>query len=451
VDIIEILAKNVIDTQYENLPLEAVEATKRGVLDTLGCLIGGASECKKEVDFIKERGGKEESTILVYGGKVPAMNAAMVNSSMAYALDYDGGGGMGPLHDLVCSIPTALAMSEYRGAVSGKELITAIAVGEDLAIRINNAGKDFGGFSTASIVNVFGTAAISAKILRLDLTGILNALGLAFNKGAGSHQVAADKANVLRLLAGWASQSGIEAALLAQRDFTGVKNILQGFHGFYRLFTGAAPDINVLTDQLGKRFEIVRLGFKCYPSCGTTNAATEASLRLVKNNNIDPHKIRKIIVETAEFTNSISGQPLSFRKELPDSVECQFSQPYTVANAIIHRSSKLEHFTSDYMMDPEVLALAKKVIPVLNKKDIEEISARVEIEMENGEKYSQLINRTDMPRRVSMADAKKKYQECVDFAPLSLPREKLDKIVEVVDKLEELEDTTELIKLLSAG
>jgi 2-methylcitrate dehydratase PrpD len=369
---------------------------------------------------------------------------------MAFALDYDGSGGIGPLHDLVCSIPTALAISEVRGAVSGKELITAIAVGEDLVIRINNSGKDYGGFLTAGIVNVFGTAAISAKILGLDMDEMLNALGLAFIRGTGSHQVASDKANALRLLAGWSSRSGVEAALLAQRGFTGVKNVLQGFHGFYNLFLRDEPNLNILTDQLGKRFEVSRLQFKYYPSCGTTIAATHAALSLIREFDIIPHKISRITVETAEFTNSISGHPLTFKiGEVPESVEGQFSQPYTVANAILRRSSKLEHFTPKYMMDPEVIELANKVTPIINKSGMEEVSAHVEIEMEDGKTYSKLVNRADLPGRVSMEEVKQKFAECLSFASYPLPKTKTDTIVEMVENLEEVEDISELIKLLS--
>lgn len=82
-DIIKKLAKNVIDTKCDNLPEEAIEAAKRGVLDTLGCIIGGTAECRGEVGLVKEWRGKAESTILIYGGKVPAANAAWVNSDMA--------------------------------------------------------------------------------------------------------------------------------------------------------------------------------------------------------------------------------------------------------------------------------------------------------------------------------------------------------------------------------
>jgi 2-methylcitrate dehydratase PrpD len=260
--------------------------------------------------------------------------------------------------------------------------------------------------------------------------------------------MASDKVSALRLLAGWSSRSGIEAAILAQKGFSGVRNVLQGFHGFYRIFTGDEPDLNILTDQLGKRFEVSRLQFKYYPSCGTTIAATYAALGLAKEFAIDFRKIDRITVETAEFTNSISGHTLTFSfGDIPDPVEGQYSQPYTVANALVRRSSQLKHFTPEYMTDPEVLALAAKVIPVL-KCGIPEISARVEIEMKDGKRYSRLVHPRDMPRRNSFEQVREKFRECVAFAPRSLPEENTGKIVRMVERLEEVEDISELVSLL---
>lgn len=175
--------------------------------------------------------------------------------------------------------------------------------GEDLAIRLSTAGKDYGGFSPVGIVMFFGTAAIAARVLGLGKVEMLNALGFAFVRGAGSHQVASDKVSAIRMLFRWSCRSGIEAAMLAKRGLSGVKNILQGPYGFFRLFSKTQPDLDALTDQLGRRFDVVRFHFKKYPTCGTTWAASEAALHLVHKFDINPKEIKRITVETAKFSN----------------------------------------------------------------------------------------------------------------------------------------------------
>ena len=129
-DLVYDLAANVAKVKYGDLPEDVVEITKKFILDTLGCAIAGSSApgCSTVVDLIKDWGGKEESTIMVYGGKVIALHAAFVNSVMVQALDLDDVHEGAPLHANVCVLPAALAMAEREGNVSGKDLITAVAV-----------------------------------------------------------------------------------------------------------------------------------------------------------------------------------------------------------------------------------------------------------------------------------------------------------------------------------
>lgn len=444
-DIIGKLAENVIDAKFESLPKEAVEATKSSILDTLGVLIAGASECDREVGLVREWGGKEESTILVYGDKVPAANAAWANSIMAKAMDFDDV-MEGAMHISASTVPTALAVSEVRGGISGKEFITAIAAGADLAARIHLASRNYG-FTTTGTIVVFGTAAIAAKLLGMNIDGMLNALGIAFIRAAGSVQVATDKVLAIRLVQGFASRSGIEAAILAQRGITGVKNVLQGTYGFFHLFSRDEGDLSALTDQLGKRFEGVRACIKKYPSCGTTHTATEAALRLVREVDIDPKEISQITVEVSEFVHSIAGHPF----EIADNprVEAQYSLAYAVANAIVRKGSMLQHFTERHVRDPEVVAIAHKVHPVIKTKG-RDLSALVEIKMKDGMKYSKSAKRNEVVLQspFSPEEVKTKFRNCVTFAPKSIAEENCQRIIEMVDRLEEVDEVPELIKLL---
>ena len=110
IDTIERLVQNLENITYKDIPQEAIQITKMEVLDTLGVLIAGfnAPGCETMVNLVKDWGGKQESTILAYGVKVPAHNAALVNSIMARALDYDAVVAGGP-HTGAAAIPTALA------------------------------------------------------------------------------------------------------------------------------------------------------------------------------------------------------------------------------------------------------------------------------------------------------------------------------------------------------
>ena len=116
-----LLARYVTDTVYEELPEKPVAIAKEVVLTVLGTTIAGAKAegCEALVRQVRQWGGRKEATILIHGGKVPAHNAALVNSAMARALDFCDGMVPG-MHVGSSSIPTALAAAELAGGCTGK-------------------------------------------------------------------------------------------------------------------------------------------------------------------------------------------------------------------------------------------------------------------------------------------------------------------------------------------
>ena len=174
-DVAITLARNVANVQYENLPTEVVEITKKHILDELGAIVGGSAAlgCRELVEQIKEWGGKEESTILVWGGRVPAHHAAQVNSTMSHALEYDDTHPISADHAGAAVIPAGFAIAERKGKIRGKELITAIALGIDLSYRLALAPKYrtkycHDGWWPSQLHGYFGAAATVGKILGFD-------------------------------------------------------------------------------------------------------------------------------------------------------------------------------------------------------------------------------------------------------------------------------------------
>ena len=116
-DVVFALVRNVVSIRYEDLPTEAVEATKKDILDTLATTLAGSTSdgIKVVQELVCDWGGKRESTIIVYGDKVPSLNAALVNATMAHACDYDDYHSLTAIHAGVSAIPASLAIAERRG------------------------------------------------------------------------------------------------------------------------------------------------------------------------------------------------------------------------------------------------------------------------------------------------------------------------------------------------
>ena len=190
------LVANVVRTQFDCIDKESVERAKWRLIDVLGCLMAGvnAPGCRETVDLIRKWGGAPESTVLVHGIKAPAYNAALVNSLMIRSFDFEpveaeaeSESESSPAHISGTTVPAALTMAE-RQAASGKELITALIVGDDLASRLGIAsGFDFSfGWDNTGTINAFGATAIAGKLLKLNEKQVLNAFGIVVNQLGGT-------------------------------------------------------------------------------------------------------------------------------------------------------------------------------------------------------------------------------------------------------------------------
>jgi hypothetical protein len=259
--IIEELTKNVLNTSFESFDKDVVEQAKNRILDVVGCAIGGAnaSGCGMIVDLVKRWGGEKESTIMVHGGKLPAQNAAMVNCIMCRSYDFEPVGPYVydmniPAHISGTTVPTAIAVAE-QNAASGKELITALILGDDLTSRMLAASRyslDLGWDETGT-VNMFGATAIAGRLMGLDERQMLNAFGIVLNQMAGSFQNIYDGVHCFKLLMGLAACAGIVSAEMASKGFTGIKDPLLSKYGYFGLYCqGYDPEF--LNRDLGKKF-----------------------------------------------------------------------------------------------------------------------------------------------------------------------------------------------------
>ena len=267
--------KNFTGTRYEDIPAPAVAAAKKEVLDSLATALGGSSQAGvgELVDMVKEWGGNEQSTIIAYGMKCPAPNAAQVNATMMHALDYDDGHPVAQVHIGCVAVPTCFAVAERMGGISGREFIGTLALGADFLARLGMSSRPGSspvkyGWHPTALYGYLGAAAMAGRIMGLDQERMVNAMGIAYHQCAGNSQCVNDGALTKRMGPGLAAKGGITAVLMAERGITGAKNILEGEYGMFRQYHGGDYDARILTADLGRRFEGVNIGDKPYPCCG---------------------------------------------------------------------------------------------------------------------------------------------------------------------------------------
>src|SRR5262245_34030193 len=120
------LAKFAVETTLADIPQSTRLATKRLVLDTLGCMVGGRYVPSSEVlsSLRLSMAGAPQATVAVSGEKVDLLTTVHLNAHYANALDaeetirHSG-------HLAAATVPPALAVAELVGA-SGAELLAAV-------------------------------------------------------------------------------------------------------------------------------------------------------------------------------------------------------------------------------------------------------------------------------------------------------------------------------------
>jgi 2-methylcitrate dehydratase PrpD len=434
---------------FSNLPESTVSISKKFVLDTIGVAIAGSAApgCGEVASYIKEIGGKQESTVLMFGHKVPNFHAAFVNGMMCHALDFDDTHEGALVHANVTILPAALATAESVGGISGKDFLLAYALGVDFACRVGLATGLKQGWHYTSVCGYFGSALTSSKILGLNEREMLNALGIAYSQVGGTHQTILDTALVKRMHPGLAARGGVFSAMLAKQGITGSKGIFEGEFGFFNKYERGNADI--LRKDLGKTFEVDNLSLKPYPCCMCTHGAITGTLDLVKEHNIQPDDVEKVEVITSRYVNGLIGAPFEIRDN--PQVDAQFSGPYTVAAAIIRGKFGIGEIQEDSIRDSQIMALAERVsCSVDDSIKTYLVPVTVKIHLRNGGSISKRVEvlKGNPANPTTEEEDIEKFNECARFGIREMSEGRRDKLVELILSLEELSNVQEIVEYL---
>lgn len=357
------LADHVAGTRFEDLPISAVEATKRDILDTYGCILGGsgAPGIADIFAMLDEWGGKPEARVLLHGRALPAPAAAMMNASAGHALDFDDTHDTaGSIHPGISVLAASLAMADRLGGVSGRDFVLAATLGLDVSCRIALASTLDRGWHRTAAIGIFGAMAAAGKLMGLTAAQLRHGLGIAYSHAAGNRQCILDGALTKRLQAGQAASGGVFSALLAARDFTGAHNIFTGRFGFLELYQPNGADAALLTQDLGRAFRGEGLSFKPYPCGRPLHPAIDAALAARQALGITgAPDIAAVTIAASPDNHADHFQSGPFKRRPTQVVEAQFAQPFLVATALVLGRVGIGDVAG--LGKPEVLALSDRI------------------------------------------------------------------------------------------
>ncbi|MFC2066142.1 MmgE/PrpD family protein [Chloroflexota bacterium] len=457
-DVAYTIAKNIVDTKFADLPAKAVDIAKKSVIDTLGVIAGASGTIPflgGLVDLVKEADGKPESTIIGFGGKVPAWMAAFANGAMAHCLDYDDLEHESIFHPSSAVVPAGCAIAQRVHPVSGEEFITAIALGQDLGIRLALSTPPLGKtlWQRTSVLNIFGCAATAGRLLKLDEEKIVDAFGIALCQSAGTMEMRYGiGTDIGGMYAAFPARGGVFSALLAQKGVAGIKSCFEGKAGLFNVYFEGKYDRTKLVSDLGSKFAGVNTGFKPWPACGVTHTYIDAILSSINENKIRPEDIDHIVVCVGDLAQRLC-EPLPARQKPTSILDAKFSLPFCVAVAALKGNIVIDDFSLSAIKDPKVLEMAQRVTP----KHDERLNVAkgfspgvVEINTNQGRTFHAEVKKPygHPENPVTWEGITNKFRDCVRHAARPIPEQNIERAIELAQKLEQVSDATEIIRLL---
>ena len=372
---------------------------------------------------------------------------------MARAREIDDASDIRPVHPSASIIPACLAVAENQGTTSGKDFITAVALGQDLAMRFSSAVASPVVSGRSNLYLVFACAGPAAKLLGLNEDQILNAMGIAYSQMPGDMQALADGAMTAYIVQGTRAGLSVEAALMAEKGITGARNVLQGQYGFFKAFE-PDYDLDAITSDLGKRFAGVDIAVKMYSACRFTHMPIELAQNFRKEG-LKPKDVDAVAVKCVEQCYNLVGQPLEKKQNPQTYVDGNFSIPFLVATALIKGDVFIDEVTDRSVKDPEILEIARRVTPVVDPE--REVPGQVvgsvvmEVKTKDGRTLSKEIRapKGNPANPVTMDDCIAKFKKAAKHSRKPFPPGQLDEIADVAGDLERLANVSKLARLLT--
>jgi 2-methylcitrate dehydratase len=440
--------------QYENLPSEVVGQTKRLLVDTVGCGLGGywSDPARIARDIAATVRSSEPVTVIGSGERTSVDLATFANGVMIRFLDFNDGytstGESGHPSD---SIAAVLSTAELRRR-SGKEVIAATVLAYEVFCRVCDAVdlKPLG-FDHVTVGAMASTAA-AARLLGLNQREIAEALNLGIAPNVALYQTRIGHVSMWKGCAyANASRNAVFAAMLAARGMTGPAPIFEGVGGYFKAVSRNAFEL----PDLGGRehpFKIMECSIKRFPLGQYSQTVVEAALRLREKVG-SPADIAEIRIETVTTAiRLMAGDPDKWTPETRETAD--HSMPYTVAVAFLHGDVREAHFGERYLRDPQIRALAQRIkvkaTEEADRRMPEAMLCRMQVVTTGGERHETVVeyHKGHWKNPMTEQEIETKFRS---LAAEVLKPEQTDHLLQTLWKLEDVADAGEIVRLTNAG
>ena len=356
------MAEWVAAVRYEELPPEVVREAKRYLMDSVGCALGGAQQHDVHIarGVLGELAGEGPATVLVTGEAWDPVSASLLNALMIRVMDYnDIYWKQDPSHPSDI-IPAVLACAERAGG-SGQDVILGTVIAYEFEQRlceVSFPGIRELGWHHATLTAAAAPAA-AGRMLRLSAEQIQHAIGISASRHCTTGSVTAGKLTMMKnTVDPLATQSGVLAALLAEKGYTGPEHVLDGKEGFSHVLKSQWK-WEIMTEGLGRDWRILQCGMKFFPTEALTHAPISAVLDLVIGNDLKPEQVKDVTIYSLARAADILADPSKYDPRSKETAD--HSLPYVIAAAIVDRQVTPVQFKPEKIASAAIRAQLPKV------------------------------------------------------------------------------------------
>jgi 2-methylcitrate dehydratase PrpD len=430
------------------LPEEITEQAKYHLIDTIAAMISGSELPPGQAAqrYIREHGGKGETTVVASALMAAPSDAALANGVMAHADETDDSHNESRSHPGCAVVPAALALGEEYG-IDGTALLRAVTLGYDIGTRVVLAmgGAAFSydsSLATHSIAGTFGAAAAAACVAGLDARQMRWALDYTAQQSSGIIAWRRDTDHIEKafVFAGMPARNGVTSALLVKSGWNGVDDIFSGADNFFAAYAPKAqPDR--LIDKLGERYEIAQTDIKKWTVGSPIQGPLDAIEAIRGKKPFEADQVKHATVRLAPSVASVVDN-----RDIPD-----ICLQHMVAVMLLDKTVSF-HAAHDKsrMQDPAVLRQRAKVNLVRDEELAKLLPVReaiVEIELSDGTRLSERISAVRGTPRNPMARAEV-IDKASDLITPVLGRDPSKRLIETIFAIEAVTDVRSLRRLL---
>jgi 2-methylcitrate dehydratase PrpD len=380
------LARFLVNTTPEQVPEAVLHAGKRCLINFLAVALFASKDPSLAIllDVFRREGGRKHATVVGTGFRSSLQNAALANGYLGHLEDYDDTHFPTVIHPSSPTLPAALALGEQMGA-TGRDVLVASVLGMEVCCRVGMAVHPAhydAGWHITGTCGVFGAVGAAGRLLGLNADHMAHAMGIAGTQASGVREVFGSMTKAFH--PGRAAQSGVLAALLAQRGFTSTTAILEGRRGFAAVLS-SSHDLARATDELGERWELQNNGLKPY-ACGVVNhPLIDAMLALRRKDGVRPESVERVTARVHPLVLELVN-----RRHPQVGLEGKFSFQHAMAVALVDGQVFPAQFTDARVRDPEIASLRDR-IAASPDQGLGEDAGIVTLTLKDGRSYTEDI------------------------------------------------------------